>query len=235
MTSPHRRGQKYTTSIDAGPPNPCDPSCPLTKPIAAPHVLAMGDTSRSEQTALVRALQAGDERAFEQLVREHMARMLQVARRLLRNEEDAREAVQDAFVSAYRSIGSFSAEARLSTWLHRITVNAALMKIRSRSRRPEVSIEELLPRFLEDGHIERPSGQWPSPASDLERKDRQEFVRDAIDRLPENYRNVILLRDIEELTTAEAAESLGLTENAVKVRLHRARQALMSLLETRFA
>lgn len=193
----------------------------------------MADTPAAEQS-LIEALQSGDERAFERLVREHMARMLAVARRLLRNEEEAREAVQDGFISAFRSIGTFSAEARLSTWLHRITVNAALMRIRARARRQEVSIEELLPRFLEDGHAEHRSAQWRSPLSELEREEDQRFVREAIDRLPDNYRNVLLLRDIEELSTADTAELLGLTENAVKVRLHRARQALMSLLDPRF-
>lgn len=205
----------------------------MTLPAAEPHVPGMTDVPATERV-LVEALRNGDGRAFERLVREHMPRMLAVARRLLRNEEDAREAVQDAFVSAHRSIAGFSAESRLSTWLHRITVNASLMKLRTRSRRPEVSIEELLPRFLEDGHAERPSGAWRSPDSDLERKEDQRLVREAIDRLPENYRNVLLLRDIEDLSTAETAELLGVTENAVKVRLHRARQALMSLLDPRF-
>jgi RNA polymerase sigma factor (sigma-70 family) len=97
-------------------------------------------------------LQRGDEAAYEQLVREHGGAMLAVARRLLRDEDAAREAVQSGFISAFRSIQTFRQDASLSTWLHRIVVNAALMHLRRVHRRPETSIEELLPVFDETGH-----------------------------------------------------------------------------------
>lgn len=182
---------------------------------------------------VLRELRSGREEAFERLLRSEGARMLAVARRLLQNEDEARDAVQEAFISAFRSIGRFEGGCRISTWLHRIVVNSALMKLRSRRRRPEEPIEDLLPKFREDGHqVEHPSIDWRDPADVLvERREIRELVRGSIERLPETYRNVLILRDIEELTTEEAAELLGITANAVKIRLHRARQALRTLLD----
>ena len=154
---------------------------------------------------------------------------------MLRSEEDARDTVQDAFVSAFRSLPSFKETCRLSTWLHRITVNAALMRLRARRRKPEEAIDDLLPGFLEDGHHVRHPPEWREEAFEiLTRREDRDFVRAAIDRLPESYRTVLLLRDIEELDTAEVAQALQVTETVVKVRLHRARQALRTLLEPRF-
>jgi RNA polymerase sigma-70 factor (ECF subfamily) len=185
-----------------------------------------------EDAALLERLRAGDEAAYEELVRTHGGRLLAVARRFLRNEEDARDAVQDAFLSAFRSIGRFEGQARLSTWLHRIVVNAALMKLRSRRRKPEQSIEELLPAFLEDGHMAQPAAEWRISGADAaERNQLRQLLLDKIRELPEGYRNVLLLRDIEELDTEETAEAMGLSAAAVKTRLHRARQALRALLD----
>ncbi len=159
--------------------------------------------------------------------------MLAVARRLLRDEDDARDAVQEAFLAAFRSISQFEGSARLSTWLHRIVVNAALMKLRSRQRKPEEAIEDLLPSFLEDGHrVDHHAPGWPEPVDVLlQRKEVCSLVRRSIDRLPSSYRTVLLCRDIEGLDTGEAAALLGISENAVKIRLHRARQALRTLLD----
>jgi len=179
-----------------------------------------------EESALVRRLKAGDESAYEQLVREHGARMLAVARRMLRSEDEAHDAVQEAFLSAFRAIDRFEEQARLGTWLHRITVNAALMRLRRRRRKPEESIDELLPGFLEDGHHEVTPVAWKDASQVLETRQAREQVREAIDALPDGYRNVLMLRDIEELDTKEVAEVLDLSTNAVKTRLHRARVAL---------
>jgi len=158
--------------------------------------------------------------------------MLAAARRILGSEDDARDALQEAFVSAYRGIAGFDAAARLSTWLHRIVVNAALMKPRSRRRRPEESIDDLLPRFDENGDwasgMARPHG--PTEGYVISRQTR-EMVRRCIARLPDAYRVVLVLRDIEDRDTSEVAEQLGVSSNAVKIRLHRARQALRTLLE----
>lgn len=187
------------------------------------------------EAELVRRLRVGDEAAFETLVREQGGRMLTVARRVLRNEHDARDAVQEAFVSAYRAIDRFEEGAKLSTWLHRITLNAALMKIRAAKRRPEESIDDLQPKFRENGHhVELPAPWEDRPDAALEREDRTRLVREAIDRLPEIHRTVLVLRDIEGLDTGETAEALGISGNAVKVRLHRARLALRTQLDRRF-
>ena len=185
-----------------------------------------------DDAALLERLRRGEEAAFEELVRAYGGRMLAVARRFLSNEEDARDAVQDAFLSAFRSIGRFEGQARLSTWLHRIVVNAALMKLRTRRRKPEQSIEELLPGFLEDGHLAQPALEWRKSAEDpVEREQLRALLRESIDRLPEGYRNVLLLRDIEELDTEETAKMMSISVAAVKTRLHRARLALRGLLE----
>jgi len=183
------------------------------------------------EMALVAGLRRGDSGAFETLVRTHMPALLRVARRFMRAEEDARDAVQDAFVAAFRSIGKFEAGAQLSTWLHRIVINACLMRLRTQRRRPEEDLEALLPRFREDGHQVERSVPWSEDAETiLERTELCGVVRSCIDSLPDTYREVLLLRDIEELSTEEAARVLGVTPNAVKVRLHRARQALRTLL-----
>lgn len=183
--------------------------------------------------ALVERLKAGDTDAFEALVRANTGRMLAVARRLVGEESDARDVVQDAFVAAFRGINRFAGHARLSTWLHRIVVNTALMKLRSARRRPEDPIEPLLPSFADDGHHSQAYADWGDPEQALAREETRQLVRETIQRLPESYRSVLVLRDIEEFDTRQTAEALGLTENAVKIRLHRARQALRTLLDAR--
>jgi RNA polymerase sigma-70 factor, ECF subfamily len=168
---------------------------------------------------------------LEDTVRQFGPRLLSVARRLVRNEEDARDVVQEGLVAAFRAMDSFEGQSSPETWLHRIVVNAALMKLRSRRRRPETSIEELLPRFLEDGHHETHIHDWPeTPEALMGRRETQDIVRCCIDRLPEAHRAVLILRDVEELSTEEAARALGITPGAAKLRLHRARQALRGLL-----
>lgn len=189
-----------------------------------------GDADSDE--SLVRRLQAREPAAFDLLVRLHGPELLRLARRMMRSGEDARDALQDAFVSVVRSIDRFESNCRLSTWLHRIVINACLMKLRTARRRPEESIEPLLPVFREDGHWTVRSVPWMETAETiLERAERIELVRSAIDGLPDSYREVLILRDIEELDGQETAELLGVTTNAVKIRLHRARQALRTLLD----
>jgi RNA polymerase sigma-70 factor (ECF subfamily) len=184
------------------------------------------------ETALVAALQAGDADAFATLLRQYGPRLLRLARSVVGNEEDARDVLQDAMVAVHRSIDRYESSSALATWLHRIVVNAALMKLRTKRRHPEEEIDALLPRFAEDGHQLVPSTPWSESAEAmLEREETRAAVREAIAKLPDAYRIVLQLRDIEEMTTAEVAEILGVTANTVKIRLHRARQALRTLLE----
>jgi RNA polymerase sigma-70 factor (ECF subfamily) len=184
------------------------------------------------ESDLVSGLRAGSNDAFDRLIKVHGGRMLAVAKRFLRNEDDARDAVQDAFISIFRSIGRFEGTSQLGTWIHRIAVNAALMKLRSLRRQgQEEGIEPLLPQFRADGHQIESSVPWRGADEALQEEELRRIVRDAIEKLPESYRVVLLLRDIEELTPEETAQSLGITRTAVKVRLHRGRQALRTLLD----
>ena len=188
-----------------------------------------------EHDSFLASLRANDPAAVASLVRRETPRLLSVARRILRNEEDAKDAVQEGFIAALSSLDRFEGGSQLSTWLHRIIVNAALMKIRAKRSRPEESIDELLPGFEADGHISVPASEW-APADALVMRDEVcQLVRSSIDRLPESYRTVLLLRDIEELSTEETAQALKITPVAVKVRLHRARQALRTLLDPRLS
>jgi RNA polymerase sigma-70 factor (ECF subfamily) len=185
---------------------------------------------------LIERLTVGENAAFDELVRIAGGRMLAVARRMMSREEDAQDAVQEAFLSAFKNLSRFDGRSQLTTWLHRITVNACLMKLRSQRRRPERAIEDFLPTFAEDGHQTRNSAAWkPNAADGIELGETRELVREKINELPEQYRVVLMLRDIEELSTEETAQALDMTTNAVKTRLHRARQALRTLLDPHFS
>ena len=193
------------------------------------------DKDPAANATLVARLRAGEEAAFELMVRAHASRMLSVARRFFSSEEDALDVVQEAFLAAFRHVEGFQEGSLLSTWLHRITVNAALMRLRSSRRRPEEPIDELLPQFDDRGLSTHLPREWTGHAHELlEREEDRKFVRASIHKLPESYRLVLLLRDIDEWDTHETADLLGLTTGAVKVRLHRARLALRNLLAARF-
>lgn len=190
-----------------------------------------------EQTEaeLIAKLRQGDARAYECLVRQYGPMLLAVARRIMRHEEDSADVVQDALLSAFRNLHTFQETARISTWLHRIVVNAALMKLRASGRRPSTSLDELLPQFDATGHHASGVARWTdNPLSQLSDAETRQQVRDSIDRLPEDYRIVILLRDIEQLDTEQTAQVLGISLPLVKTRLHRARQALRALLDPIF-
>ncbi len=184
----------------------------------------------ADESELLSQLQRGDTVACEQFVRSRITGALTVARRILGREADADEAVQDAFFSFFKSLEGFRSDAALSTWLHRIVINAALMKRRSLKRNKESSIDDLLPQFNDDGHRVRSAASQPT-SDHAEQNELRAIVRKKIDELPDDYRNVILLRDIEQLDTDETARLLGDSPGAVKTRLHRARQALRTLLE----
>jgi RNA polymerase sigma-70 factor (ECF subfamily) len=176
---------------------------------------------------------AGDESAFETLVRRHQGRAYRLAYRLVGPDGDAQDAVQEAFLQVYRKLPSFRGEARFSTWLFRIVTNAALMQRRGRRRRPAESLEEYLPRFDADGRHEGTPAQLAAACGVEERLDRTrlaEKARLAVDRLPDAYRAAFVLRDLEELPTAEVGAVLGLEPAAVRQRVHRARLMLRGYL-----
>ncbi|MBV8357266.1 MAG: sigma-70 family RNA polymerase sigma factor [Deltaproteobacteria bacterium] len=188
----------------------------------------------SSDAILLAGLRSGNQHAFEEMVRRFGGRLLATARHYLRSEADACDALQDAFVCAFKSIDTFKGDSQLSTWLHRIVVNSALMHLRAKRRCPEadgISIDELLPRFDTAGNwIDERSHSAPAQVL-FETSETRAMVRRCIDLLPDNYRIVLMLRDIEELATEEVANLLDVTPSNVKVRLHRARQALKTLLE----
>lgn len=188
------------------------------------------DLTSQEDAVLLTALRADDVGAWEELVRRYGPALLGVARRLVRQEQDARDAVQDGLLSAFRALPTFRGESRLSTWLHRIVVNAALMQMRRRHRRSEEPIEPFLPTFTADGHHATGVRAWHATEVAVANAEARAAVRAAIDALPDTYRTVLVLRDIEEYTTQDVATFLGTTTNAVKVRLHRARQAVVTQL-----
>src|SRR5262245_3897579 len=144
--------------------------------------------------SLVARLQRGDSAAFEVLVRCHGGRLLSVARRLLGSNEDAEDAVQESFIKAFKAIHTFEERSQLHTWLHRIVVTTSLMKLRERRRKPQASIDDLLPSFATDGHQTTESHEWSDAV--FERKETASIVRQAIDMLPDQYRAVLVLRDI---------------------------------------
>jgi RNA polymerase sigma-70 factor (ECF subfamily) len=196
---------------------------------------ASAAAAAADTSSLLASLRAGDAAGYETLLREYGPRLLATARRLMNgNEDDARDVLQDAMVNCFKHIDGFAGNSSVYTWLHRIVVTSGLMKLRTRRRRNESAIEPLLPTYTEDGHRAGAAGErdWSESAADLaQRREMRDVVRACIEKLPENYRIVLTLRDIEELDTAETAKALGLNEGVVKTRLHRARQALRTLLE----
>jgi RNA polymerase sigma-70 factor (ECF subfamily) len=188
--------------------------------------------SRAGQIDHLAQLQAGDAKAFEALVHDHSPRMLATARRFFHCEADAADAVQDALLAAFKAIRRFKGDSQLGTWLHRIVVNSCLMNRRSRDRRPTVAVDERFSRRCNVSHHEALSGaSADSPSEVVSAAELRRQVRQCINRLPELYREVLLLRDIEEFDTELTARLLDVSPGVVKTRLHRARRALRVLLE----
>lgn len=168
----------------------------------------------------------------EQLVRENIGWMLRLAERVLRDPELAKDATQEAFINAFGGLENFEGRSSLKTWLHRITINASLNKLRQLKRLAEQSIDDYLPEFDQDDcRIELPWTHLASAQEIMESESLRAQVNMGIDALPESYRIVLQLRDIEGYDTKEVAEMLKISDANVKVRLHRARSALKKLLE----
>jgi len=176
---------------------------------------------------------AGDGLAFEDLVRRHQDRVYGLARRLTGDEADAADVLQETFLLVHRRLSTFRGEARFATWLYRIATNAARMHHRARRRRPAESLEDYLPRFDADGrHAAMPEAlRVPCHAEErLDRRILAEKARAGIERLPDGHREAFVLRDLEELDTAEVADILGIEPAAVRQRVHRARLMLRGFL-----
>ena len=189
------------------------------------------DRSSQPDQDLVEQLRAGEEPAFEALFGRYQGRVYRLALSITKNVEDAGEVVQDTFLSVYRKINTFDGRSAFSTWLYRIAVNTALMKVRARGPIQE-SIDEHLPQFTKDGQHVRMIPDWTQGAEEqLVQKERVRIVREAIEALPPDYQAILVLRDLEELSNEEVAEIVGTSIPAVKARLHRARLVLRGKLE----
>ena len=206
-----------------------DPDAPADGPAAA--------RAQSSDDELVARARARDLEAFELLVDRHEDRLYRVAMRLLRNENDAREVLQDALVSAWQNLDSFAGRAQFGSWIYRVTVNAALMLLRSRRRRPTVSVEDLPPGALDEavGASHDAGSDWSKrPDEQLQSDELKHHLEDALDELPEILRLVFVLRDVEGMSTEETADVLSITIPTVKTRLHRARLALREAIARYF-
>jgi RNA polymerase sigma-70 factor (ECF subfamily) len=198
--------------------------------------LVEGVTSVSARPAddaeLLEGLRNGDDAAFAQFVRQHYGRALATARRLLRDDAAAADCVQEAFLAASQNIAGFEGRSSLATWLNRITVNQALMYLRRRKAKNETPLDPLLPQFDDNLCRIEPALRVDRTVEDIVADAQlRGLITEGIDQLPDDYRVVLLLRDIEEMTTREVATTLDISEAAVKTRLHRARSALKKLLE----
>jgi RNA polymerase sigma-70 factor (ECF subfamily) len=191
--------------------------------------------------ALVDRARGKDEAAFEALVGRYEDKLYRLAMRFVRNETDAQEILQDAFLSAWRNLPTFEGRAQFGSWMYRVTVNAALMLLRSRNRHPEVAVDDVEPTTLnqaavESGQMMRSTADWSQrPDEQLQSDELRKHIQSSVDALPEGLRAVFLLRDVEELSTEDTADLLGLSVPAVKTRLHRARLALREAIGRYFA
>ena len=193
--------------------------------------MAVSGVEPSDEMLAARAA-AGDDRAFEAIVERYQGRVFRLACRLT-SDTDASDVLQETFLQVYRHLGSFRGESRFGTWLYRVTTNAALMHRRARARRPAESLDVFLPRFDAEGaHVGTPAELQIASRADelLDRKFLAEHARGAIARLPDLYRDAFVLRDLEELSTADVACALDVEPATVRQRVHRARLMLRGYL-----
>ena len=197
---------------------------------------AMGKSSFRDESELVERLKQRDELALEAIFNLHSTKLYNVAHKILRDGADAEEVIQDVFWTAYRKAKSFRGNSQFSTWLYRLTVNAALGKLRRGKKNDEVTYEEFLPKFQNDGHHRaRPVIDWSDTLEEKYAKQEiQELLAEALDQLKPTDKGVVVLSDLEGLSDKDIAMTLGLTVSAVKTRLHRARLFLRGKLSAHF-
>jgi RNA polymerase sigma-70 factor, ECF subfamily len=218
----------------------------LTMPTNQPEPIASGHESHvhrpnlsdrrrkssKREAALIEGLKAGDQDAFEAIFNLYSAKLYNVAHRILGDVADTHEVIQDVFWAVYRKAKSFRGNSQFSTWLYRLTVNAALGRIRRSKKNKEVEYEEFLPRFQQNGHhLVRPVIDWSDTLEETYAKQQvQGFLKDALDQLKPIDKSVVVLSDLEGISDKEIAAALGITVSAVKTRLHRARLFLRGKL-----
>jgi len=192
---------------------------------------AYGDTG--EELALVTAARKGDLAAFEKLIKLYDRKVFRIANHITHHTEDAEDVVQEAFLKAYKNLDRFEGNSKFYTWLVRIAVNEALMKLRKRKSDKTVSIDEDIE--TEDGSVPREIADWaPNPEQNYSQAELGEILEKTIQGLPAGFRTVFVLRDVEGLSTEETADALELSIPAVKSRLLRARLQLRERLNRYF-
>src|SRR5438270_13825799 len=193
----------------------------------------IGEQPLSEELTLVRAAKQGDDKAFEELVRRYDRNVFRIAQHITQNREDAEDVVQDAFLKAYGNLAQFQEQSKFYTWLVRIAVNEALMKLRRRRPERTVSLDQDVE--TDEDTIPREVADWsPNPEQQYNQAELRELLQKTIQGLPSGFRTVFVLRDVEGLSTEETAEALGLSIPAVKSRLLRARLQLRERLSRHF-
>ena len=183
-----------------------------------------------EEDALVRSGLRGDRAALDRLFARYTRPLYQMALRLLGNPEDAEDALQEGMLSAVRNLGRFEGRSKFSTWLTRIVINAALMRLRSQRARPTIPLDQDDPDHPEFTLAARLPDPAPSPEESCAHEERVEILQDRLKALPPPLRSAVWLRDVQGLSTAEAAQALGLSEGTLKSQLHRARGKLGELI-----
>jgi RNA polymerase sigma-70 factor, ECF subfamily len=187
----------------------------------------------TDEMSLVLAAKGGDVTAFEQLVKRYDRNIFRIAQHITQNREDAEDVVQDAFLKAYENLEQFQGNSKFYTWLVRIAVNESLMKLRRRRSDRTVSLDEDIE--TEEDTMPREVADWsPNPEQLYKQGELKEILRKTIQGLPASFRTVFVLRDVEGLSTEEAAEALDLSIPAVKSRLLRARLQLRDRLNKYF-
>lgn len=187
---------------------------------------------QEEDLRLVGEALEGDYDAFEQIVTRYQDKAYRLAWSLVKDDSDANDVVQDAFLNVYRKLDSYNGDAAFSSWIYRVIVNTALMRLRKRKRRSEVSMADLGPSFLDDGHHAFTVPEWRVRADEaVENRELREKILEAIDQLEPKYQTVFILKEIEGLSLKEIGDIMDLTVPAVKSRLHRARLYLRASLE----
>ncbi len=191
------------------------------------------DQAAGDELALVRAAKAGDLSAFEQLVKRYDRNVFRIAQHITQNREDAEDVVQDAFLKAFQNLSQFQEQSKFYTWLVRIAVNEALMKLRRRRTAKTVSLDQDIE--TEEDTMPREVADWsPNPEQMYDQGELRDILRKTIQGLPPSFRTVFVLRDVEGLSTEETADALGLSIPAVKSRLLRARLQLRERLSKYF-
>jgi RNA polymerase sigma-70 factor (ECF subfamily) len=187
----------------------------------------------TEELVLVNSAKAGDVGAFEELVRRYDRNVFRIAQHITQNREDAEDVVQDAFLKAYENLPQFQGQSKFYTWLVRIAVNEALMKLRRRRPERMVSLDEEV--RTEEDSMPREIADWsPNPEQQYNQAELKDILGKTIQGLPPSFRTVFVLRDVEGLSTEETAEALSLSIPAVKSRLLRARLQLRERLNKYF-